>query len=306
MLMLSDDDALVSTALEHFYQEFKKHNSQFMFVSVAEYRDNSFPGPEQNILDCPPFSGLSRILKAEEILNPLFLFEDEHYNMHPSAFVFSKTLADTVAHRAGRFFQTNGVEYFAWPVAAVLSSETVHIDSPLVICGRTKKSWGSNLRFCNPGKKKIKELIDDVEKGRKNAPLTNFTQCKLIAEGILTAKKLFPKEFEKYTFEEAQYLMATMRELRDRKDLGVDVSGEMREIRQYLAQHPDIRAEISRREGLAGKTVWKALRSSIGDLGVRRIRTRIRNPRRIRETIIQGAQKVKHGQAKTGFRISGK
>ena len=305
VLMLSDDDALVSTGLEHFSREFNQHRSEFMFVNTAEYRDNSFSAPERNILDCPPFSGSSRILQAEEILNPLFSFADEHYNMHPSAFVFSRTLANTVARRADRFFQTNGVEYFAWPAAAVLSNEIVYIDSPLVICGRTRKSWGSNLRFCNPGKKKIKEFTDDVEHGRKNAPLSNFTQCKLIAEGILTAKKLFPKEFEKYILDEPQYLRATMRELRDRKNLGVDVSGEMREIRQYLAQHPNLTAEISRRENLAGKMVWKALRSSIGDLGLRRIRARIRDPRRIRERTFQDGRKVKQGEVKTGFRISG-
>ncbi len=307
ILMLSDDDALVSTALAHFYQEFKQHNSEFMFVNVAEYRDNGFLGPEQNILDCPPFSGSSRILQAEETINPLFSFANMHYNMHPSAFAFSRTLANTVANRAGRFFQTNGVEYFAWPVAAVLSNKIVYIDSPLVVLGRTKKSWGVNLVFCNPGKKKIKTFIDDVEKKRKYSPVTNFTMCNLIAEGILTAKRTFPKEFEKYIFDEAQFLMATMRELRDRKNLGVDVSGEMGEINQYLAQHPGLMAEISRRERLEPqKTVWETLRSSVGDLGLRRIRARIRKPRQVRERTIQDAQKVKQGEVKTGLRISGK
>ena len=310
VLMLSDDDALVSTALEHFYQEFKQHHSEFMFTNVAEYRDNTFLGPEQNILDCPPFSGSSRILQAEEIIKFLFSFANMHYSYHPSAFIFSRTLANTVANRAGRFFQTNGVEYFAWPVAAVLSNKIVYIDSPLVILGRTKKSWGVNLSLCNPGNKKIKKYTDDVEKRRKNSPVSNFTMCNLIAEGILTAQKAFPKEFEKYIFDEAQFIIATMRELRDRKNLGVDVSEEMGEINQYLGQHPDLMAEISRRKRLGGdepqKTVWKTLRSLAGDLGLRRVRARIRNPRRVRERTIQDAQKVKQGEVKTGLRISGK
>ena len=309
VLMLSDDDALVSTTLAHFYQEFKQQKSEFMFTNVAEYRDNTFPGPEQNILDCRPFSGSSRILQAEEIINPLFSFANIHYNYHPSAFMFSRTLANTVANRAGRFFKTNGVEYFAWPVAAVLSNKIVYIDSPLVIIGRTKKSWGVNLSLCNPGKKKIKKFIDDVEKRRKYSPVNNFTMCNLIAEGILTAQRTFPKEFEKYIFDEAQFLMATMRELGDRKNLGVDVSGEMGEINRYLGQRPDLIADISRRERLAGgelqKTVWQTLRTSVGNLGLRRIRARIRDSRRIREGSIQGAQKVKQGEVKSGLRISG-
>jgi len=106
VLMLSDDDALVSTALEHFYQEFKQHNSEFMFVEIAEYRDNGFPGPERNICDCPRFSGSSRILSADEFLNPLFSFKEDHFNMHPSGFVFAKTIGNLVASRSSRFFQT--------------------------------------------------------------------------------------------------------------------------------------------------------------------------------------------------------
>jgi glycosyltransferase involved in cell wall biosynthesis len=310
VLMLADDDALVSSALEHFYREFKQRSAEFMFVTIAEYRDNGFPGPEQNILDCPPFSGSSRILQAEEMLTPLFSFAGEQYNMHPSGFVFAKAIGDLVASRTGRFFQTNGVEFFAWPAAAVLSNKIVHIDAPLVICGRTKKSWGSNLRFCNPGKENIKKFTDDVEQKRKSAPLTNFTMSNLIAEGLLTAKKLFPNEFEKYIFDEAQYLMATMWELKERKDLGVDVSDEMEEINQYLVNNPGLKTEISRKERLAGggpqKTIWKTLRSSVGDLGFRRIRTRIRKPRQVREETMQDAQKIKQGEVKTGLRISGK
>ncbi len=309
VLMLSDDDALVSTALEHFYREFKQHSAEFMFVTIAEYRDNSFPGPEQNILDCPPFSGSSRILQAKEIITPLFSFALEQYNMHPSGFVYARKLGNTIADRTGRFFQTNGVEFFAWPAAAVLSNRIVHIDAPLVICGRTKKSWGSNLRFCNPGKEKIKKFTDDVEQQRKSTPLTNFTMCNLIAEGILTAKKLFPKEFEPYSFDEAQYLRATQWELMDREALGVDVSAEMEEINLYLKRNSDLAAEMARREALEegnhSKTFWQTVRSSLGDLGLRRIRARIVKPKQIRERTVQDAQKVKRGEVNSGLKIFG-
>ena len=307
--MLADDDALVATALERFYDEFQFHNAEFIFLKIAEYRDRGFPGPERNLLDCPPFSGHSRILRADEFLNPLFAYTKNQFNMHPSGFVFAKTIGNLVASRAGRFFQTNGVEFFAWPSAAVFANKIIYIDSPLVICGRTKKSWGSNLRFCNPGRKRIKKFIEDVEQERKSAPLTNFTMINLMAEGILTAKKLFPNEFKGYEFDEVQYLIKTMWELRERKNLGVDVSREMDELKGYLYRNPILMEDISKKEPSIrmdrSKTLWKTLRSSIGDLGVRRVRDRVRKSQQVRKRTKQDALKFKRGELNSGLSISG-
>jgi len=309
VIMMSDDDAFVPTALETIYKEYRRHDAEFIFSKIAEYRDNGFPGLERNIFDCPPFSGISRIIQPDELLIPLFNFKQLTFSMHPSGFVFSSTLANTVANRTGRFFQTNGIEFFAWPLAAVLSNKIVYIESPLVICGRTKKSWGSNLVYSNPGRNKIKKFIEDVEKIPKCAPFTNFTGCNLIAEGILTAKKLYPKEFERYTFDEAQYIMRTMEELNDRKRLGVDVSSEIAEVKKFLLKNPVLMNEISRRENLLGKerkkTLWRRARSKIGDLGVRKIKERIRIPIKVRKITSADAQKVNRGEVNTGLRISG-
>ena len=309
VLMLSDDDALVSTALEYFYDEYRRHKADFIFSKIAEYRDRGFPGPERNILDCPPFSGASRVLKAEEFLNPLFSFRIYQFNLHPSAFVFTKRVGNLAASRSGRLFQTNGVEYFAWPVAAVLANKIIYIDAPLVICGRTRKSWGSNLWFCNPGKKRIKKFIDDIEKERKCVPLTNYTLSNLAAEGILTAKKLYPKEFERYTFDEVQYLKNILWELRERRALGVAVSHEMDELKDYARKYPSLKEDIFKEERewemARRKTPWKRIRSKIGDLGARRIRDRIRRKKEAREKALQDGQRIKGGEFYSGFRISG-
>jgi len=310
VIMMSDDDALVRTALETYYREYCRHDAEFIFSQIAEYRDNGFPGFERNILDCPPFSGVSRIIQAEEILIPLFSFRNLPFSMHPSGFVFSSALANTVANRTGRFFQTNGIEFFAWPVAAILSKKIVYVDSPLVICGRTRKSWGSNLVYANPGRNKIRKFIDDVERTPKCAPFTNFTGCNLIAEGILTAQKLYPKEFEKYKFDEAQYTIRTMKELKDRKRLGVDVSNEIAEVESYLNRNPALMNEISQSGQMLGKekreTFWRRIRTKIGDLGVRQMKERIRVPIKVRKITAAGAQKVKHGEVNFGLKICGK
>jgi glycosyltransferase involved in cell wall biosynthesis len=307
VLMMSDDDAFVSTALETIYQEYRRHGAEFIFVKIAEYRDNGFPGMERNILDCPPFTGERRILHPDEFLNPLFRFKDLKFNAHPSGFVFARNIGESAAKRSGRFFQTNGVEFFALPVAAILTNKIVYIDLPLVILGRTKKSWGSNIRLCNPGKELIKKFIDDVEKIQKSSPLSNFTMCNLIAEGILTAKKLFPKEFEKYEFDEAQFIIMTIEELKDRKRQGVDVFREMDEINHYLNQNPPLRNEILQRERAfeIKKTRWEKFRSLLGDLGLRKIKEKVTAPRNLKQRTNIGAQKIQRGDVKSGFRISG-
>ncbi len=73
-MMLSDDDALVSTALERFAHEATHQDADFLFCGVAKYRDASFPGPDKNSVDCPPFSGSSRVVTADEFVRPLFQF----------------------------------------------------------------------------------------------------------------------------------------------------------------------------------------------------------------------------------------
>jgi glycosyltransferase involved in cell wall biosynthesis len=296
IFMLSDDDALLPAALERFADESRDHDADFLFCKPAYYRDLGYPGPDRNSVDCPAFSGASRDVKAEEFIRPLFLFR-KAFDMHPSAFVFAKTIADWVVTRTGRFFWTNGVEYSAWPIAATFARKIVHIDVPLVIVGRTAKSWGSNIALCNPGKERIQEFIKDVDHERKHAPLNNFTMCNLTAEGMLTARSLFPKEFESYEFDELQYLRRTLAELRKRKALGVDVSTEMEDLRHYAAKYPGFTQEFGDHQLNGKKRLAKQLRTAIGDLGARTLRRRLRTS--------QLARRLEQGGVRSGFYAAG-
>jgi glycosyltransferase involved in cell wall biosynthesis len=300
IFMLSDDDALLPAALERFADECRHHDADFLFCKPAYYRDLSYPGADRNSVDCPAFSGASRVVQAEEVIRPLFLFR-KAFDMHPSAFAFAKPIADWVVTRTGRFFWTNGVEYSAWPMAATFARKIVHIDAPLVIVGRTAKSWGSNIRLCNPGKERIQEFIKDVDHERKHAPLSNFTMCNLIAEGLLTAKSLFPKEFESYEFDELQYLRRTWTELRQRKALGVDVSAEMDDLRHYAAKYPVLAQEFDAQQldriSDGGKRLVRQLRATIGDLGARTLRRRLKAS--------QLARRLERGVVHSAFHAAG-
>lgn len=301
IIMLSDDDALITTALERFEYESRSNDADFLFCSRAEYRDLSYPGPEKNSVDCPAFSGNSWFISVEDFIRPLFSFR-LMFDMHPSAFVFAKAIADHVAHRTGRFFWTNGVEYSAWPIAATFARNIIHIDAPMTILGRTGKSWGANIALCNPGKERIQEFIEDVDHDRKHAPLNNFTMCNLMAEGMLTAKSLFPEEFAAYAFDEIQYLRRTMAELRKREAMGVDVSAEMDETLGYAAKYPSLPENLKRTKNGAwnsseNSTLGRRIRSLVRDLGGGRLRESIRT--------YQLARKLRHGAARSGFRASG-
>ena len=301
IMMLSDDDALVSSALQHFAQESRRHDADFLFSKAAEYRDQSYPGPERNTLSCPRFSATSRTLQVEdEFIRPLFSFRPK-FDMHPSAFVFPKAIADYVTDRTGRFFWTNGVEYSAWPITAIFAKNLVYLDLPLTILGRTGKSWGSNIALCNPGKERIEEFIKDVDHDRKHAPLNNFTMCNLMAEGMLTAKSLFREEFKAYEFDEIQYLRKTRAELGRRQALGVDVSMEIDDLIRYSAKYPSLIREFSVRENLEGATrqatFIERTRSTIGDLGARPLRERIK--------AYQLHRRLTRGAAVLGFQASG-
>jgi glycosyltransferase involved in cell wall biosynthesis len=300
IFMLSDDDALLPAALERFADDSRHYDADFLFCKPAYYRDLGYPGPDRNSVDCPAFSGASRVVQADEFIRPLFLFR-RAFDMHPSAFVFAKAIADGIAARTGRFFWTNGVEYSAWPMAATFARKIVHINSPLVIVGRTAKSWGSNIALCNPGKERIQEFIKDVDHERKHAPLNNFSMCNLMAEGMLTAKSLFPEELKSYEFDELQYLKRTFAELRKRKALGVDVATEMEDLRRYAAKYPEFAEGLDALElgGVSAgkKQLAKWLRATIGDLGARNLRRRLRAS--------QLARRLERGVIRSGFYAAG-
>jgi glycosyltransferase involved in cell wall biosynthesis len=296
ILLLGDDDALVDTALECFANEFRRHDADFLFCKLAEYRDAGFPGPGRNTVSCPRFLGTSRVISAEEFLRPLFSFR-VHFDLHPTAFVFAKALADLVASRCGRFFQTNGVEYCSWPLAAVLAKKIVYIDAPLTILGRTGKSWGSNLALANPGKEQIEQIIADFEEPYHCAPLTNFTMYNHWFEGLLTAKKLLSTEFGGYDLDEAQYLRLTAKELANRRSLGVDVSREINELLEYLRKYPSLMEEVSPQLAERKKTLRQRSRSWIGSLGIGALRRRMQ--------AYENARKVKQGEVRSGFNVSG-
>ncbi|MGB7946043.1 MAG: glycosyltransferase family A protein [Candidatus Binatia bacterium] len=76
IMMLSDDDALLPGALERFAGEARDNNADFVFCKPAYYRDLGYPGRDRNSVDCPSFSGLSRIVDTKDFIGPLFLCRD--------------------------------------------------------------------------------------------------------------------------------------------------------------------------------------------------------------------------------------
>jgi glycosyltransferase involved in cell wall biosynthesis len=296
VMMLSDDDAMVSNALSRFAEAHRRDGAEFLFCDLAEYRDRSFLGSHRNTVSCRPFSGTTRRVTTEEFVGPLYAFRPQ-FDMHPSGFIFAASVADEVVRRSGRFFRTNGVEYFAWPLVAVLAKSIVYINAPLVILGRTAKSWGSTVVLSNPGKQQIEKMIADVAHDRDWIPLTNFTLCNLMAEGLLLGKRLFPDLLAPFPFDEQQYLRRTMMELRNRDAMGVDVDANVRELLDYAGKYPSLKAELAApaRNGLMGRD--SMIRKALRTLRLNRARNRLLALREVR--------KIKRGDVKTGFHVSG-
>jgi glycosyltransferase involved in cell wall biosynthesis len=296
IMMLSDDDALIHDALARFADEHRRHGAEFLFCNLAEYRDRSFLGPQQNTVSCRPFSGTTRVVSADELLRPLFAFKPA-FDMHPSAFMFAARLAEQVVSRSGRFFRTNGVEYFAWPLAGVFARAIVCIDAPLVILGRTARSWGSTVVLSNPGEHQIKKMIADADQKRDWVPLTNFTLANLMAEGLLLSKQMFPDELSVYPFDEQQYLRRTMTELRSRQAMGVAVDREIEEVLSYAERYPTLRFELLAppSNGLLGHN--SAARRLARSIGLHHLNRRL-------EMFIE-SRKIRRGRVKAGFLVSG-
>jgi glycosyl transferase family 2 len=283
-MMLSDDDALSPIALERFADVHRCHGADFMFSSFAEYRDQSYPGPFRNTLECAPFPGTDRVVRPAEFVGTLFSFRPI-FNMHPTAFVFSADLANTIARRRGRFFKTIGVEYYAWPIAAALARRAFYVGVPLTITGRASKSWGTNMVLINPGEKKIEQFISDVSKAPRIAPLSNYTFVNLMAEGILRAKQDFPEELGAFEFDKQVYLRLTLAELLERRSRGVDVSGELQELAAYRLSHP----ELEPLEETVERPPFSARLRDAGRRRTNRARNRIRGLEAGRGFSIQGS-----------------
>jgi len=283
ILMLSDDDALAACALRHFHDQAQRHAAEFLFSCVVEYCDNTFPGTERNSVSCPAFSGTTRRVSVDEFVGPFCAFRPL-FHLHPSAFVFAKSIADRVGARIGRFFWTNGVEYSAWLMTAVLAKAIVHIDLPLAICGHTSKSWTSNILLCNSGKEPIQQLLDDIDR-KQYAPLHNVTMSNMMAEGILLAKMLFAEELARYEFNELNYVRGTISELKMRKAMGVEVSTELEDALRYARKYPSLCDEMRRSASKdAAYRVLRGVRSIMANGGGREIRRRI-NAFRLRRAL---------------------
>jgi glycosyltransferase involved in cell wall biosynthesis len=295
VMMLSDDDALMRDALARFAEVYHQ-GAEFLFCNLAEYRDRTFVGPQQNTVICRAFSGTTRQVSRDEFCGPLFGFKPK-FDMHPSAFVFASSVAEQVVQRCGRFFQTNGVEYFAWPLAAVFSKRIVYIDAPLVILGRTAKSWGSTVVLSNPGKAQIQKMISDAAQNRDWVPLTNFTLTNLMAEGMLLGKLRFADELRPYEFDEPQYLRRTMNELSSRRAMGVDVTREIQELLDYAQKYPALKTEwlAPAKNGAASRD--SAIRKLARTLRLNVLQNRMEQFNEVR--------KVKRGQVRSGFTVSG-
>jgi hypothetical protein len=243
VLILSDDDALLSRALEIIAEQHESTGADFLFCTPAEYRDLSWTDGTRNTLMWPRFTGDISRVDAPEFLNSLFGFRPR-YNMHPSAFVFRSDLAAELASTSGRFFKTTGVEYYAWPLAAAAASGIVHVDAPLIVIGRTAKSWGTNMVLRNPGSDAINRFASDVKGDSGRAPLTNLTFANLMMEGMLAAKEDFPDLLASYEVDELGYLRRTQQDLRQRAGQGVDVSTELQGLHDYLTDKPDLAAAL--------------------------------------------------------------
>jgi hypothetical protein len=119
----------------------------------------------------------------------------------------------------------------------------------------------------------------------------------LMAEGILTAKELFPQEFQDYQFDEEKYMVDTWAELKSRKSLGVDVSREMQDFVDHLDKYPQVLKKVVNEEqanAMDRRPVWQRVWKAIGDVGLRDLRDR--KEKRL---------KVQGGDIRTGFKISG-
>jgi Glycosyl transferase family 2 len=240
MMVLSDDDAMLPDTLERFLRATERYDADFLFCNMAEYRDHAFPTVDANTLAVPAYTGWVRVIDQAVYVNQLMAFSQK-YNAHPSCYVFASALANAIADRNnGRFFQTLGAEYFAWPVAAVLARKIVYIDAPLVVVGRTSKSWGTNMVLMNPGQEKIRQLVSDAQTERRYTPLTNFTFNNLAIEGLLAAAAAFPEELLPYPVDLGGYVRATRAELERRAEQKVDVGSEIAELDEYVAAHPEL------------------------------------------------------------------
>jgi hypothetical protein len=284
VLLLGDDDALVADALERFAAAHAAHGAELLFSGLAEYFDPCFDGPESNSLLCMPFTGATSTITVDDLLGPLYRTLRPRYRMDPSAFVFSRGLADRIAAETGHFFFTQGAEYYAWPLAAVFANHITHVSLPLLMTGRTPKSWGTNMVLVNPGRQKIDAFLSDVVPEWSASPLSNFTFSNLMAEGLLAAKGAAPDRLARYELDTNASLRAMYSELLNRRAKGVDVERELAELEAFASRHPEV-----------GR-----LTDPLPRRALRRVRRALRSKRRTGSRLHDDAP-----DARAGFRITG-
>ena len=114
---------------------------------------------------------------------------------------------------------------------------------------------------------------------------------------MLLALQMFPDELRQFPFDEPHYLRCTMKELRRRQAMGVDVSQEMTELQTYAKKYPLLQAELAvpAKNGLLAQN--SAVRKLARAVGLNRISQRLHARKQ--------ARKINRGDVKSGFHASG-
>ena len=241
-MMLSDDDALVHDALARFADEHRRHGAEFLFCNLAEYRDRSFLGPQQNTVNCRPFSGTTRQVSTEEFLRTAVRVPAEVRHASERLHVRQQRgRAGGAALRPVLSDQRRRV--FRLAAGGRVLQAASSTSTPRWSSSEERPSRGAPPSSCRiRAKQQIQKMIADAAQNRDWVPLTNFTLSNLMAEGMLLGKQMFPDELRPFPFDEQQYLRRTMKELSSRQAMGVDV--ESRD-----AGAPRLRGEVSVAEG---------------------------------------------------------
>jgi hypothetical protein len=251
---LCDDDALVPRLLPTLANAIRETRASVVTWGVAGfYHPNWREEAVRNSAHVPLLSGQTLSLDARAALRQLF---DE---MWPSFSVpkmlqsaCSAALIAPVKARASKFFMPSCPD-LSTAVCLLSQVDTyVHLDDVLMLSGAAEESTGANQWN---GRAAIGSVLREYEEGEllTCVPLRAQVGINFVADTLMRARAVAPGNLEDVHLNWARYFATCYAGLLVFRDQGIDVTAEIDEFWQVLAQQSvrlqqDVRAALAHRQ----------------------------------------------------------
>lgn len=237
ILLLGDDDYLISGTLRQIKDIIQKKSALMVSWGLITYYDNTYNDAfYRNTIHARSFTGKIIEVDTKEVLGAYFNLSSPSaaYPPHPSAVCISRYIADEISHKFGEFYAPPFADITAISRSLAYSDSPLYIiDKPLVIIGRTCHSF-------------VTKFLWDINEARKEHAPSELSMVmfkgkysyNFHTESLLRVKYGDPERFRGYDIHLERYCCLYYQNMLNVSRSGFAISADLEEFYQKFSTLP--------------------------------------------------------------------